>query len=499
MNRPRSLSPLALAGLAGLAALAAPATLATPAQAADTVLSPAPNTSGITAYAGQVVLSQVDPATNKWALVRLQNGAFSPLPVAERTVPFDADAGPDAAGNPVVVYSRCAQEPGVGGGGLAPTLDWETATGCELYELPLTGMPTERKLTAASAPHESETTPSMWRGNVAFVRHANDSAVPTIEYLAAGASKPRHLGDGSVPACHADPTGKNDYCGFKAAHETIDQLDLGPAGIAYLWQMVGGSVDGTGIGWELRSAPLDGGRSALLDSGLISGTCGFGLPSGATATTSPISYLYAKAPCDTTMTSFATVDPITGIRAFAPTPGGLAAGAVRDGNTIYWLRVSGSPTDVPVPGEGSCSVADAACQLVASTVPQYVVQPVREQNPPAEIDVVKSGLGYRWIAGPAGTRLLLPPSTISCAPSAAPALVYFSAQWSHGRHTVRVSRQDPHRASHGVGSITRTFPVGTYLFTRIVGCGSSTRITYAVATAGRTQRVSFNVTRSTRG
>jgi hypothetical protein len=411
MNRRRSLSPLVCLALAAPAALAGPAALVAPAQASDTVLSPAPNASGVTAYAGQVVLSQLDPATGKWALVRLQNGALSPLPVAERSVPFDADAGPDAAGNPVVVYSRCAQEPPVTAG-LAPTLDWETATGCDLYELPLTGTPVEHKLTAASAAGESETTPSMWRGNLAFVRHASNSAIPTIEYLAVGAKKPRHLGGGSVQACQPDPTGKNDYCSFKPTHDSIDQLDLGPARIAYTWQMVGGSVDGTGIGWELRSALLTGGPSTLLDAGLISGTCGFELPSGPTATSSLISYLYAKAPCDTTDTSFATVNPVTGIRALAPTPGGLAAGAVRDGNTIYWLRVGGSTTDVPVPGAGSCTVADAACQLVASTVPQYVTQPTQEALAPAEVDVIKSGLGYRWVTGPAGIRLLRPPPIV---------------------------------------------------------------------------------------
>ncbi len=492
---PRRLPRLARLACLAVAALAAPAALTAPAQASDTVLAAAASTSGITAYAGQVVVSQLDPATNSWALVRSQNGSLSRLPVAERSVPFDADAGPDAAGNPVVVYSRCAQEPTVGGGDLAPTLDWETATGCELYVLPLTGSLTEHRLTAASAPGESETTPSMWRGNLAFVRHANSSAVPTIEYLASGATKPRHIGDGSVPACHADPTGTHDYCAFRAAHETIDQLDLGPGRIAYLWQMVGGSVDGTGIGWELRAATLNGGPSTLLDSGLISGTCGFDLPSGATATTGVISYLYAQAPCDTTTTSFATVNPVTGIRALAPTPGGVAGGAVRDGDTIYWLRVGGSATDVPVPGGGSCSVATAMCQLVGSSVPQYVAQPAREQTPPAEIDVVRSGLGYRWVTGPAGVRLLVPPATVPCAASAAPALVYFSAQWTRGKHTVRVSRQDPHRASHGVGSITRSFASGTYLFTRIVGCGSSTRITYAVTTGGRTQSFSFGLAR----
>ncbi len=474
---------------------------AVPAGAADTVLAPAPNVAGITAYGGQVVLSQLDPATHLWALVRSAGGTLTRLPVAERAVPFDADAGPDASGAPVVVYSRCTHEPAGGGLGLAPTPDWETASGCEVYELALTGTATEHRLTAASAPPASETTPSIWRGDLAFVRHGTGSAVPTIEYLRRGATKPRHLAGGSVQLCPPDRAHGVD-CGFPAVHDTVDQLDLGPARIAYLWNLFGGSVYGIGVATELRSAPLaagagGGGGSTLLDSGLVSGTCGFSLPSGATAATSPISYLEASAPCDVTTTSFATADPSTGIRALAPTPGGRAAGAARDGATIYWLRVAGAATDLPVPGGGTCSVADAGCQLVASSAPSYTPQPVRTGIPPADVDLVRSGLGYRWIAGPGGTRLLRPPASVSCAPSAEPVLVYVSAQWSRGRHVVRVSRRDPGRAARGIGVIDRSLPDGAFAAAppRLRACGDSTRLTYAVTTGGATQRVSFDVAR----
>ena len=55
-------------------------------------------------------------------------------------------------------------------------------------------------------------------------------------------------------------------------------------------------------------------------------------------------------------------------------------------------------------------------QLVASAVPSYDAQPPGPQGPPADIDPVRSGLGYRWVAGPAGTRLLRPPVRVPCAP-----------------------------------------------------------------------------------
>ncbi len=110
------------------------ASVPAPAQAADTVLAPAANTAGITAYGGHVVLSRRDPSTNRWALVRWHAGVVDVLPVPERSVPFDADAGTDAQGQPVVVYSRCSQDPrslsGSPGGidfGAGPSPDWQTA------------------------------------------------------------------------------------------------------------------------------------------------------------------------------------------------------------------------------------------------------------------------------------------------------------------------------------------------------------------------------------
>ena len=376
-----------------------------------------------------------------------------------------------------------------------PTLDWETASGCKIYELSLTGTPSEHALTGADAPGESETTPSIWQGNLAFVRHAPNAAVPTIEYLPVGATKPRHLAGGSVPVC-APYGAAHAGCTPALAHETVDQLDLGPTRISYVWSMLGGSVYGTGLAWEMRAATLDGGRSTLLDAGEISGTCGFREPTAPTATSGPISYLEAGAVCDTTETNFATADPVTGVRAQAPTPGGLAATAVRDANTIYWLRITGPAADVPAPGVASCVVADAACQLVASSSPNYVTQHARApEGSPADIDVVASGLGYTWLRGPAGVRLLRPPATIPCAPSASAAIVYASAQWSGGRHTVVISRQDPGPRSRGIATTKVSLATGVYDYTRLLACGASTRITYAVTTGASTQRVSFAVTR----
>jgi hypothetical protein len=485
----RHLTPLLLLALA-------PA----PAQAADTVLAPAADTAGITAYAGQVILSRRDPATSRWALVRWHAGIVDVLPVPERSVPFDADAGSDAAGKPVVVYSRCRQDPtelsGSAGGedfGAGPAPDWQTARGCDVYELALTGPLVEHQLTASNSAQQSETTPSMWRGGLAFARHPDGGGVPQILYLPKGARHSRRLGGGSVQTC-------SSMCGFPQRHDSVDQLDAGPARVTYVWRLSGGSVGGTGIAWELRAGALTGGQSTLLDDGEISGACGFSLPSAPTAETSDglVSYLGAGSACDATATRFATIDPVTGRRTAATTPGGLAAGAVRDGDTIYWLRSSASATDVPVPGDGACSVADAHCELVASSLPAYAPQPMRVGPTSGDTDLVRSRLGYRWVRGPAGTQLLRPPARVPCALSLQPAYVYTAARWSTGAHSVGVLRADPHRRVRAIRRPqTRSNPrfVDTAV-TKLIRCGDRTTLTYVVKTGTATRRVSFAVARA---
>ena len=482
----------ALPALALALALALPLALAAPAaqaQSSDVVLAPAPDSTAITAYGGHVVLSKRDPQTGNWALVRWHAGIVDVLPVAQRSVPFDADAGPGRDGKPVVVYSRCRQEPALPSG-LPPTPDWQTARGCDVYELALTGTPAERKLTAVSSASQSETTPSTWRGGVAFVRHAGGAFVPKILYLAPAAKRLRTLGGGSVQTCSQAAN-----CGFAQRHDGVDQLDLGPARAAYVWRMTGGAVYGTGLVWELRAVPLAGGTSVLLDSGLISGACGFGLPSAPNASRNPIAYLDAGADCDVTFTQFATADAVTGAHGAAPTPAGLATGAAHDGNAIYWLRTKNAD-DVPVPGALSCTVAGTACELVGSGIPAYGPAPRRNTAPLADIDIVASGLGYRWVRGPAGTRLLRPPAHVPCAPSQQATYLYTSARWSRGRHTVRVLRQDPGKPARFIGSPqTRGTPFGPG-FSRLLRCGSRTRLTYVVKTGRTTQRVRFTVARN---
>ena len=154
-------------GLKRLAALACWLALlvAPPAAPAATVAE----TGGPTAvreYAGNIVFSQFDQATSKWFLaVRRAGHAVQRLPAAPSATPFEADIGPDSAGRPAVIYQRC------GGTAALPT-------GCDLFLLSLTEGAAERPVSGANNRHRNDSTPTLWRGRIAWVREYGTQVRP---------------------------------------------------------------------------------------------------------------------------------------------------------------------------------------------------------------------------------------------------------------------------------------------------------------------------------
>lgn len=141
--------------IAALVAVAPdPAVAATPLAVVD-------EATPIRSWSGTTVTSVRDRATGTYALALLQeDGTLTPLPVAPRRVPFDADVGPGPDGAAVIVYSRCARE---AKGFLG------RPAGCSLRLVdPRDGV--ERPLAETDDPAASETTPTIWRDRVAWVR-----------------------------------------------------------------------------------------------------------------------------------------------------------------------------------------------------------------------------------------------------------------------------------------------------------------------------------------
>lgn len=82
------------------------------------------------------------------------------VPVAPRSVAFDADVGPDTKGLAAIVYSRCEREPDARGRGRED---------CDIYRYSITRN-VESKITNADSDAASEFNPTIWDGRVAWVR-----------------------------------------------------------------------------------------------------------------------------------------------------------------------------------------------------------------------------------------------------------------------------------------------------------------------------------------
>ena len=156
----RAARALAVAGVAGAA-------LAPAAHAASTTISTEARATTVAAWAGTVAWSSYDPGTNDYHLVVSRNGAPPQrLAVAPSATAFDVDLGTNRNGSSYAVYSRCA----------TPATADRPPTDCDLYRLSLaTGA--EQALTSLSSPSWDEREPTIFRGQIAFIRRETHHGV----------------------------------------------------------------------------------------------------------------------------------------------------------------------------------------------------------------------------------------------------------------------------------------------------------------------------------
>jgi hypothetical protein len=158
---PRTALLLRRAGRAlPLAALIA-AALAPAARAAPTTIATEQRATQVAGWAGTVAWSSFDPATNDYHLVVSRNGAAPQrLPVAPSANAFDVDLGTNRSGSTYAVYSRCT----------TPATNSRPPTDCDLYRLSLASG-VEQKLDSLSSPTWDERDPTIFRGEIAFIRN----------------------------------------------------------------------------------------------------------------------------------------------------------------------------------------------------------------------------------------------------------------------------------------------------------------------------------------
>lgn len=137
--------------------------------------------SPISAWRDIAVWSAYDDSVGAYRLMVADGDAVGPLPVEPSPVPFDADVGPNSAGDPAVVYSRCGGMPEAA---LSPPPEPSTdraTLDCDLFILSLRGDRGERPIRNANSAG-SEFNPTLWRGDVAWARTYAGSAGEPVVY-----------------------------------------------------------------------------------------------------------------------------------------------------------------------------------------------------------------------------------------------------------------------------------------------------------------------------
>src|SRR4051794_23665402 len=168
MPRLPSSSRLPRRALRAVALAALVAALPTsPAHAASTTIAAEPRATPVAAWAGTIAWSSFDPATNDYHLVVSRNGAAPQrVPVAPSANAFDVDLGTNRSGSTYAVYSRC----------VTPATTSRPPTGCDLYRLSLSSG-VEQRLDSLSSPTWDERDPTIFAGQIAFVRNETHGRV----------------------------------------------------------------------------------------------------------------------------------------------------------------------------------------------------------------------------------------------------------------------------------------------------------------------------------
>jgi hypothetical protein len=215
------------------------------------------------------------PEGRQWTLMAYHAESVVHLPVSPRAQPFDASVGTDAADLPVVTFSRCRRTPrmstvGEQGGSGGALLEPASGAGCRIHVLELsTGAEVEPPIPAP--PGVSDTTPSIWHGQIAFARHSpTHGDVWQIEsWSPSKRNRLKELPHGRIPSCPEYPHG----CTQKA-HGTVEALQRDGALVTFLWKLPWPQQGVFGEGaWEVRVDRSNGSRAALAAGGFGHEAC----------------------------------------------------------------------------------------------------------------------------------------------------------------------------------------------------------------------------------
>jgi hypothetical protein len=338
---------------------------------AATALAPLENAAPkLTAYDGYVIFSRHE-ATGRWRLLAWHAGTVAPLEVPERAVPFDAEAGPSPSGAPAIVFSKCSQDPSleeVEGIELAGGGEWGGAVGCHIYELALPGGSPKliRGLYTAKA---SDTTPAIWRNEIAFARMRHGARAPTLYIWNRAKGRLNRVGAGPT-TCQSFSI--RQPCNRKPqVLAWVEEMSLDAGSLAYQWALPEAIPAFGSATAQIRVDPLRGARQdkptkVIFDS-IPGGACNGEQAASPDAAGSRVLYIWHRSVCvgeplESFIADFETATLASGeVRA-----GPLAVAVAQDHSTTYWISLAKAPGTGLDDYYESCAPALSACTLMRS-------------------------------------------------------------------------------------------------------------------------------------
>jgi hypothetical protein len=325
---------------------------AAPARASAQVLASVSARVPISSYGGWVAWSQ--QRASAWDLMSWHDGALARVPVAPREQPFDVDLGPDPRGRVVATFSRCdVAPPAFFDGTFSPWL----GDGCRVRVVDLlTGR--ERAVRIPRPVWSSDTSPSMWRGRIAFARNVHGGRVSQVMLWSPASRRLTTLRHGAIP------TNCPVHGGCKGAQPigAVQGLDLGARLLAFRWWVEAPAVVGNG-GWEVRADRIASDRSTLVGSGFIGEACTGGtdlsVPSQPVVHGDRVWYSQLDANCyqwSSTLARFGVATSKLGLGSLS----GIVEQASLDGTGLYALVSHGAQGEYTAeacgPGPAQCTI-----------------------------------------------------------------------------------------------------------------------------------------------
>ena len=236
--------------------LAAPAG----ASAAGTPITLEQRPSNVSSYEGYLAWSHYDPQAGNYQLMIAQPGGRPPAaaPIAPSAEPFDVDLGGNRSGSATAVYTRCATPPSKPGG---RDTNPPRGTGCDLYRLVLeTGA--EEHLTKLSAPDADESQPTIWAGDIAFIRREHGKDVLRIGNTTRTGTPTNVLARGESRTAIARPQlahSRIAYVVQKGSSQSVHVRTIRTGGVRNVYTARSGGANFAAVtrpSWNLQSSLL---------------------------------------------------------------------------------------------------------------------------------------------------------------------------------------------------------------------------------------------------